>query len=320
MNLPEYEDETGLKEGKQMTNKEQFDAVKSGVIVIPGERYFPEGVAAASDGTFYVGSLYQGCIMRAPAGSSQMQPFIPSGANGLISVLGLWADEASGTLWACSSDAGNGRLAGTAPVGVKAFGLRTGTAKGSFDFPGGGFANDLTLDGQGSLYVTDSWAPRLLRLPAGGTRLEEWINDPQLGVEQWSLNGIDFDESSNAIYTVNQNLGKLFRIEIEADGSAGAVTLIRTSQPLRRPDGLKVIAPNVLATAEGGAGGMSIITVDGDTAHVRRVPAGLDGVTTFAYHKQCAWVVEGQSDHFWDPANAGPNADPPFRIIEVSVA
>lgn len=303
-----------------MNQKEQSETAAAGVIIIPGDRYFPEGVTAAADGTFFVGSLFEGCIMRAQPGASRMEPFIEPGANGLVSVLGLWADDARGTLWACSSDAGNGRLTGSAPVGAKAFDLHTGAAKGSYDFPGGGFANDLTLDAQGNLYVTDSWAPRILRLAAGETTLEEWISDPQLGVEQWSLNGIDYDVSSNAIYTVNQNLGKLFRIEIESDGSAGRVALIETSQPLRRPDGLKVIAANTLATAEGGAGGISIITLTGDAAHVRRVPAGLDGVTTFAYYNQCAWVVEGQSDHFWDPANAGAYADPPFRIVEVSVA
>jgi hypothetical protein len=80
---------------------------------------------------------------------------------------------------------------------------------------------------------------------------------------------------------------------------------------------ISVIGPNMLATAEGGAGGMSIINVAGDTASVRRIPAGLDGVTTFAFYQGSAWVVEGQSDHFWDPANAGPAADPPFRIVEV---
>jgi len=246
-----------------------------------------------------------------------MEPFIEPGANGLVSVLGLWADEDRNTLWACSSDAGNGKLKGSAPVGVKAFDLQTGAARGSYDFPGGGFANDLTFDRQGNLYVTDSWTPRILRLKAGGSALDEWINDPRLGVEQWSLNGIDFDRVSNAIYTVNQRAGQLFRISLEPDGSAGTVTLIQTSQELRRPDGLKVIGPNTLATAEGGAGGMSVITVQGSTAQVRRVEASLDGVTTFAFYRGSAWVVEGQSDHFWDPANAGPDADPPFRIVEV---
>lgn len=290
---------------------------QTGVIVIPGDRYFPEGVTVTSGGVFFVGSLFEGCIMRCPAGATQMEPFIEPGANGLVSVLGLWADEDRNTLWACSSDAGNGKLKGSAPVGVKAFDLQTGAARGSYDFPGGGFANDLTFDRQGNLYVTDSWTPRILRLKAGGSALDEWINDPRLGVEQWSLNGIDFDRVSNAIYTVNQRAGQLFRISLEPDGSAGTVTLIQTSQELRRPDGLKVIGPNTLATAEGGAGGMSVITVQGSTAQVRRVEASLDGVTTFAFYRGSAWVVEGQSDHFWDPANAGPDADPPFRIVEV---
>jgi hypothetical protein len=95
------------------------------------------------------------------------------------------------------------------------------------------------------------------------------------------------------------------------------VERIVTSQELRRPDGLKVIGTNLLATAEGGAGGMAVIAIDGETAAVRRISANLDSVTTFAYYRGSAWVVEGQSGHFWDPENAGTEAHPPFRIIEI---
>jgi sugar lactone lactonase YvrE len=286
-------------------------------ITIPGDRFFPEGVTVTQDGTFYVGSMEQGCIFKVPPGARQAEPFIEAGANGLVSVLGLYANEGQGTLWACSADAGNGRLAGGAPVGVKAFDLKTGASKGSYDFPGGGFPNDLTLDNQGNLYVTDSWTPRILRLPAGGPALEEWINDPQLGVEQWSLNGIDVDNNERVIYTVNQRAGQLFRIAIQPDGNAGAVTVLDTSLPLRRPDGLKLIATDTLATSEGGAGGIALIKVMGNNAEVTRVLEGLDNVTTFAFYQGSAWIVEGQSDHFWDPARVGPAADPPFRVVEV---
>lgn len=290
---------------------------RSDVILIARDRYFPEGVTVTSNGTFFAGSLYEGCIMRCLPGDAHMSPFIEAGANGLISVLGLWADEERDILWACSSDPGNGQLTGKGRTGVKAFDLHNGSPLGSYDFPGGGFANDLTFDAHGNLYVTDSWSPRILRLPAGGTVLDEWIKDPRLGVDQWSLNGIDYDRSDNVIYTVNQKAGHLFRIPIRTDGCAGEVVQISTSQDIRRPDGLKVIAPNLLATAEGGAGGMAVMAVDGDAADVRRIPANLDGVTTFAFFQGSAWVVEGQSDHFWDPQHAGPDANPPFRIVPV---
>jgi hypothetical protein len=299
------------------TNEEKNDLR---VITIPGDRYFPEGVAVTSNGTFFVGSLFEGCINRCLPGKSQMEPFIEAGSNGLISVLGLWPDEQRNTLWACSSDFGNAKLSGSAPVGVKAFDLQTGVARGSYDLPGGGFANDLTFDSHGNLYVTDSWSPRILRLPFGGTALEEWITDPNLGTDQWSLNGIDYDRSLNAIYTVNQKKGQLFRIPILDNGCAGEVTQIKTSQEIRRPDGLKVIGPNLLAAAEGGAGGMAVMGIDGDTATVRRIAAELDAVTTFAFYQGNAWVVEGQSDHFWDPDNAGSEASPPFRIVNVPLA
>ncbi|MBI5950376.1 MAG: substrate-binding domain-containing protein [Chloroflexi bacterium] len=286
-------------------------------IVMPGDRFFGEGVTVTSDGTFYAGSMEEGTIVKAAPGSDEAEPFIAAGENGLVSVLGLYADEASNTLWACSSDAGNSKLKGTAPVGVKAFDLKTGAVKGSYDFPGGGFCNDLTVDAEGNVYATDSWTPRILRLTAGSKALEEWINDPQFGAEQWSLNGLDFDQANGVIYVLNQRLGKLFRVVVEADGSAGAVTLIETSQELRRPDGLKLIGPNTLVTVEGGAGAVAVITLDGDKGEVRRIEAGLDGVATFAYYDGSAWVVENQGDHFWDPTNAGPDATKPFRIVEV---
>ena len=50
---------------------------------------------------------------------------------------------------------------------------------------------------------------------------------------------------------------------------------------------------------------------------IGRVPAGLDGVTSFALYEGSTRVIEGQSDHFWDPANTGPDANPPLRIVEV---
>ncbi len=313
---PAWEDSQASK-GDGMSQTHGIAHTEPRVLILPGDRYFPEGITVAGDGTFYVGSMEEGCIVRFPPGCRTAEPFIPAGANRLVSVLGLYAEDARGRLWACSCDAQLGRLTGSASPGLKVFDLETGEPLGSYDMPGGGFCNDLTIDPQGTVYVTDSWTPRILRLPVGGAALEEWINDPQLGAEIWSLNGIDHDKAAGVIYTVNQKAGQLFRIEIRPDGSAGHVTLIEPSRPLRRPDGLKVIGPDTLATAEGGSGGMAVIRLQGDRAEVITVNEGLDNVATFAHYQGSAWVVENQADHFWDAANAGPDASPPFRIVEV---
>jgi sugar lactone lactonase YvrE len=289
---------------------------KYGVLTIAEPRFFPEGVTVSKDGTFYVGSMEEGSIMRIRPGQTEAEPFIKAGSNGLVSVLGVYADDANSTLWACSSDAGNGKLTGKGEVGIKAFDLETGKPKGSYDFPEGGFCNDITVDTQGNVYASDSWSPRILRLATGSKELEEWVKDDQFGTEQWSLNGLDVD-NDGSLYIVNQRKSELFRVEIKQDGKAGKITKISTSHELRRPDGLKVIDEDLLAVAEGGAGGMVTLKVDGDTAKVNRVSEGLNGVSTFAYLKGSAWLLENQGQHFWDPKGAGKDAKPPFRIVEI---
>ncbi|HEX6274428.1 MAG TPA: SMP-30/gluconolactonase/LRE family protein [Polyangiaceae bacterium] len=297
--------------------------------------FFPEGVALDRDGNFYLGSMYLGLIYKANAESDEAVPFIHAGTNDLVSVLGMYAEDGDGsdanpgTLWVCSSDAGNGSRAGTAPVALKAFNLKTGAPTGSWPWPAptpadpnvsvNGFCNDITVDAEGNVYATDSWYPRILRLPKTGrtstTPLEIWKTDPRFGEDMWHLNGIDVDQATRTLYVVENHPGGLFKIPINTDGSAGTVTPIATSPALRGPDGLKVIAPNLLATGEGS--GVSLIEVTGNTATVTEVFQGLDGIATLALHQASAWIVENQGDHFWNSANAGPNADPPFRLVEV---
>ena len=298
------------------------------------ERFFPEGVAVDRNGNFYMGSLDLGVIYKGTADNPTATPFIAAGSNGLVSVLGLYADDPTNTLWVCSSDAGNGQLKGTAPVAIKAFNLTTGAAMASYAWPAptttpiagatvNGFCNDLTVDADGNVYATDSWYPRILRLKKGATALDQWVSDPVLGMGQWHLNGIDVDQSSGNLFVVDQGSdaqsGKLFRIPITSTGAAGAITQITMPAPLKHPDGLKVIAPNLLAMGEA-AGGMSLIKLTNNTGVVTNVISGLRNVSTLALYQASAWVLENQGDHFWDPTTNGPNANPPFRLMEIPLA
>jgi sugar lactone lactonase YvrE len=301
------------------------------VINLTPDRFFPEGVTVDRNGNFYIGSMDLGLIYKATPDNPTAQPFIAAGTNGLVSVLGMYADDAANTLWVCSSDAGNGQRTGTAPVAIKSFNLTTGAAIASYAWPsptttpvpgaiGNGFCNDLTVDADGNVYATDSWYPRIVRLPKGGASLQQWASDPVLGAGQWHLNGIDADQSSGNLFVVDQGTdaqsGKLFRIPILSNGASGTITEITMPVALKHPDGLKVIAPNLLAMGEA-AGAVSTIKLSNNTGIVSQVLGGLRGVATLALSQASAWVVEGQGDHFWDATNAGPNANPPFRLMEI---
>src|SRR5262249_23491110 len=119
-------------------------------------------------------------------------------------------------------------------------------------------------------------------------------------------------------YVVENHPGHMWRIPIGADGSAGTVTAIKTSRDLAGPDGLRVVAPNLLATAE--SNGVSLVAVSGDTGTVTQVASGLDGFATLALFQASAWVVENQGEHFWDPMKSGKDATPPFRLVEVPLS
>ena len=255
-------------------------------------RFFPEGVTVDRAGNFYMGSMDLGDIYKGTADNTTAVPFIAAGSNGLVSVLGLYADDPTNTLWVCSSDAGNGARTGMAPVALKAFNLTTGEAKASYAWPAptttpiagttvNGFCNDVTVDADGNVYATDSWYPRILRLKKGATALDVWVNDPVLGAGQWHLNGLDVDQSSGNLFVVDQGTdaqsGKLFRISIApGTGNPGTPTQITMPAALRHPDGLKVIAPNLIAMGEA-AGAVSLIKVTNNTGVVTSVMVGPEG-------------------------------------------
>src|SRR5580692_7536328 len=150
-------------------------------IPIPGTKAFPEIITSTRDGTLYVGRLGDGGIVRVKPRTRESTIFVHPGASGSRSILGVFADEASNTLWACSNDlsalgapaTGNDR--GSA---LKAFDLKTGDGKRSLSLPGShAFCNDLAVDAQGSVYVTDSANPTVLKLSPGAAALEVFAQD-----------------------------------------------------------------------------------------------------------------------------------------------
>lgn len=225
----------------------------------------PENVTSSADGTLYFGSMAKGTIYRAAPGASQAEPWILAASAGLSNVLGVLADEKSGTLWVCqNSTGGRGGAPTVGQTALRSFDLATGAAKGTWDFPSnGGVCNDIAVAPDGTVYATESFANRIHRLRPGATALDVWATDAQLG----AIDGIAL-LADGAVYVNTFSSGRLFRIPVNPDGSAGTLTPIETSIPLTRPDGLRPVGPMTLIQAEQG-GRLTELTINGARADVR---------------------------------------------------
>lgn len=275
-----------------------------------GETFFPEGIAAAADGTLYVGSLGTGAVVRVAPGSPKPEPFIAAGTDSFGAV-GLHLDEASATLWLCSVDLNMFTL----PSKVKSYDLTTGQETGSYEFPVGGLCNDLTMDGQGNVYATDSFLSAVRRLPVGGTALEEWSVDPLFVVPPgtFGLNGIVWDGMD--LFVVNLSAGNLYQVPINGDGSAGVAVDITLDKPLGAPDGIEALAPGSLLVMDNSGGAVKQAIVSGDIAAVTTLANGLDTPATGAVVDGDLWVTESQVDHLTGADPTPPSL--PFLLKRV---
>jgi hypothetical protein len=206
------------------------------------DKSFPESLTSTKDGTLYAGSFNLGGVVKVTSGGKPEQ-FIKPGANGSRSVLGVLADEKSGTLYVCSNDItgfgvpGPGDAKGT---WLKTFDLAIGAPKGSFAFKDAkSFCNDIAVGSDGTAYVSDSLNPVVYSLKPGGTALEVWATDPALAPAKdgVGLDGIAVGSDGN-VYVTTFIPAALFRIAVK-DGKAGAVTALKPSRALDHADAMR---------------------------------------------------------------------------------
>jgi sugar lactone lactonase YvrE len=288
-------------------------------IVVPGDRTYPESLTSTSDGTIIIGSLAEGTIFRVPSGGSTAEPWIAAGTNGSMSILGVLADEQSGTLWACSSNLGAFGIqppGGENPVALKSFDLKTGEPKGSVSLPAEpALCNDIAIGPDGATYVTDSLNPTILRLKPGATAFEVWAKNDLFVVKGGAgLDGIVFGPDGN-VYADTYHGHGLFKVEVNEDGSAGTVTQLKPSQKLELPDGLRLHG-DALLLVEGG-GRLDLITVSGDAAEIKVLKDGLKVPVAVTQVGDTLWVLEGQLNSLLDPKAGPPSL--PFKAYPISM-
>ena len=209
------------------------------VIEVPG--ILPEGVEYDAEGErFLFGSLTEGTIRQIMEGG-EAEPFIED--EDLVSSVGIHVDTYNDRLLVANSDASiffGGEGPGMA--GVAAYDLESGerlflTDLGALLPDSGHFANDLTADADGNVYVTDSLVPVIYKVDVDGNA-EIFIEDEQLMGVGFGLNGIDYHPDGYLLAAVAGS-ASIYKIPLDDPSALSAVEL---SEPLSI-DGM-VLAPD----------------------------------------------------------------------------
>ena len=312
---------------------------------IPGETFFPEGIALAEDGDVFVGSLTSGDIVVFDAQSEDADHAVtlnlPADAikNGAVGML-LVEGGGTRTLYVCDSlpafDAAESQVVAIDVTDIDAPTVEAAFPLSKADAADPVFCNDIAIDSAGNLYATDSLGGQLLRIPAdaaSGDQAAQFSAGEVLAgnaMNPFGANGVEVfsDGTNDYLLVVNLSLGTLQRVAINADGTAGesvAVALTDSAgaaTTLVGPDGIKALDEDTLIVVENGANRLTKVDLTDlfgatPTGKTTVLSSRLDVPTTVAIDGTSALVVEGQLDHLLNPATGDPSL--PFCVSRVQI-
>lgn len=222
---------------------------KPELISFTNENLFPEGVVYdARRSRFLVTSLKKGMI-GSVNDDGVYTPVIQD--ERIVSAIGIHIDEDRDRLIVCVSDPGVSVR--TAPAtqkklaGLGVYSLSDGKNLFFQDLaakdrrPGAAqFANDATVDGEGNIYVTNSFSPVIYKITPD-YQVSEFVRNRRFAGAGFRLNGIDL--FGDALIVANSGAGTLTRIPLD---SPQEMTEVKLEQPLFAADGVTRINDNEL--------------------------------------------------------------------------
>lgn len=220
---------------------------------LPAGFQYPNGIARSQDGTLFVGSVLSGRILQINA-AGEAQTFF-EGNSDIFSVTSLRLDEPRNLLWGASPDVlgtpqNNGETV-RRPHRIFAIDRRSGEVRHIIPMPDGGFGNDIALDPQGGVYVTDSLRPRIHYLPPGTTQFQTWAEDDRFRTQlRFGLSGI-VRHSDGVLFVTMYSDGRLFKVTPQPAGNP-IVDEIELPRKIDGSDAIQFAADGSLIMIEGG--------------------------------------------------------------------
>jgi sugar lactone lactonase YvrE len=247
-------------------------------VAAPG---YPEGIAVRGN-RFYVSGP---ATFGQPLGSAYVQAYdLKTGAFAATYPITITNPFAGMSGASCAAFGPDGKLYVVEPfVGIIRMDLNPGNTQSvysQFIPTGPSLLNDLAFDDDGNLYVTDSFAATIYRIPAGGGAPAVWFTDPRLAGDPlvpFGVNGIRFDKNNKNVYvSVTAESGTLdgviYRLPL-ANPSAGNLEEFHRysffpSFTLAGPDGIAFGKSGKLYVCLAGTSQISVLRADG-TEEVR---------------------------------------------------
>lgn len=264
------EEKTG---GDNETVTEDSTETEAEVVATPDEialsvpGLYPEGVDYdTKNKRYFVTSLFTGNVGTV---NDAGEYTLFAGDPAIISAIGVYVDEARDRVLVAGSDPGAGKATSpetqlkTAQLAI--FDLNTGKkiklvdltrlTKGDLHF-----ANDIAVDDEGNIYVTNSKCPYIYRINDMGIAAI-FAQDDQFKVDdpktQFGLNGIVY-HPDGYLLTVTMHTSKLYKIPLDDPSN---ITEVLDSLPAG-PDGLELIDNNQLAVVCNGAAKVALVKTE----------------------------------------------------------
>ena len=248
------------------------DSMVVTTVASPG---YPEGIAVRGN-SFYVSGP---AAFGQPLGSAYVNAYdLKTGVFEAAYPITITNPFAGMSGASCAAFGPDGKLYVVEPfIGIIQMDLNPGNTQSVYApfIPAGpSLLNDLAFDGDGNLYVTDSFAATIYRVPAGGGSPTVWFADPRLAGDPlvpFGANGIRIDKNDKNVYVAvtaqNGNLeGVIYRLPLVASPSAGSMVEFHRytlAMGLPAPDGIAFGKSGKLYVALAGTSQISVLRSDG---------------------------------------------------------